>query len=352
MLNNSLNENEKLVLYGLVRYPLLNNRELSETIGLNQSTVTVIHRKLKERGYIRKVRIPMLQEFGCEILAVTYGTFSSYVPLETRLQMSKGAADRHDEVFWAVSDSTQGISFQMSKNYTNARMNIEELEKVYRRENLTREPSISLLVFPFELTNIMNFFDYGQFLKQAFEIDDKRKEKAESQEKVIPNINLNEKEKLIYHALIKYPQLSDKELAEQINISRYKIARDRKRFEESSLIRTVRVVDLKKIGFEILVLNHFIFDMDISSENKEKGIKELMNKKQPIFMAAGEMDGVSLVPYKSFEDYREYSGKIADINKRHGLISKETISLLFSTKTMTIINNHDYAPITHKILDI
>ena len=92
MVNNTLTENEKQVLYGLVRYPLLNNRELSEVLGLKQSTVTVIHRKLKERGYVKTVRIPLLQEFGCEVLAVTYGTFSSSVPLKTRLQMSKKLA--------------------------------------------------------------------------------------------------------------------------------------------------------------------------------------------------------------------------------------------------------------------
>ncbi len=352
MNNNSLTENDKLVLYGLVRYPLQNNRELSETIGLNQSTVTAIHRKLKERGYVKTVIIPLLQEFGCEVLAVTYGTFSSSVPLKTRLQMSKKIAEKQEEVFWAVSESTQGISFQLSRDYTNVKRNVEELEKVYHKENLTREPSISLLVFPFELTNIMNYFDYAPFLKSTFGIDDIIKEKTGTQKKTIKDINLNDKEKHIYHSLIKFPQLSDKKLAEEINISRYKVARERKRFEENLLIKTIRIVDLQKVGFDILVLNHMMFDMNISSEKKEEGIKTLMNRKQPIFMLVGEIDGISLVPYESFEDFREHSGKIADINKRYGLFSKETKSLLFSTKTMTFINNHDYANITHKILDI
>ena len=352
MNNDTLTEKDKMILYGLVRYPLLNNRELSEILGLKQSTVTVIHRKLKERGYVKTVRIPLLQEFGCEILAVTYGTFSSSVPLKTRLQMSKKVADRQDEIFWAISESTQGISFQLSKNYTNVKRNIEELEKVYRKENLTREPSISLLIFPFEMTKIINYFDYTVLLKHAFGIEDEIEENTDSKKKIIGNTNLNDGEKHIYHSLIKYPQLSDKKLAELINVSRYKVARERKKFEENFLIRTIKIVDLQKIGFEILALNHIMFDTNISSERKEKGIKTLIDNNQPILMLAGEMDGVSLVPYKSFENFRECSGEIADINKRYGLFSKEARSLLFSTKTMTFINNHDYSHITHKILEM
>ena len=77
-----------------------------------------------------------------------------------------------------------------------------------------------------------------------------------------------------------------------------------------------------------------------------------MENKQPIFMVVGEIEGTSLVPYRSFEDFRERSGEIADINKEYGLFSKDPISLLFSTTTMVSINDHDYAPIVKKVLEI
>ena len=124
---NSLTQNEKLVLYGLVRYPLLNNRELSDALELKLSTVTVIHRKLMQKGYVRTARIPLIQNFGCEMLAVTYSVFSSSMPLNTRLQISADIAENYDEVFWAVSETTQGISIQLSKNYTEVKKNIDIL---------------------------------------------------------------------------------------------------------------------------------------------------------------------------------------------------------------------------------
>jgi len=46
-----LSENEKTILYNLIKYPLFNNRELSEKLGFKLSTVTACKRRLKEKGF-------------------------------------------------------------------------------------------------------------------------------------------------------------------------------------------------------------------------------------------------------------------------------------------------------------
>jgi len=352
MKNNTLTANEKLVLYGLVRHPLLNNRALSEALGLKQSTVTVIHRKLKKKGYVRTVRVPLLQNLGCEMLAVTYGTFSSSMPLKTRLRISSGIAEEYDEVFWAVSDMTQGATLQMARSYTDVRRKMDGLERTYCKHNVIREPSITLLPFPFELTKIVNFFDFAPLLRQAFDLDIDDVETTTDRRKTDRGAPLNETEKLIYCTLVRHPELSDKELAEVIPVSRHTIARARKRFEDDALIRTIRLVDLKKLGFEILVLNHFVFDMKAPAKRMEEGVAALVENQQPIFMVIGEVEGVSLVPYRSFEDFREHSGDTADVNKRYGLFSRDPVSLLFSITDMASINDHDYAPIAEKVLGV
>lgn len=285
-------------------------------------------------------------------MAVTYSVFSSSMSLDSRLQISADIAEKHDEVFWAVSETTQGISLQISKNFTEIKMNIERLEKAYCKHNVTSEPSITLLPFPFKLSKVINFFDFAPFLNQIFDLKKGDNEQVPAYGGDNNGVFLNESEKPVYHALIKYPSLSDKELAEILSISRHTIARARKKFENDALIKTIRIVDLKKLGFEILVLNHFSFNMKLSEGEKKRGIEALMENKQPIFMVLGDVEGVSLVPYKSFEEYRECCGKIADLNKKIGMFSKAPTSLLLSTTSMTHIKDHDYAPLTKKILGI
>ena len=43
-----LTKKEKLVIYGLVRYPQLTDKELSEKLNLKHSTLTSIRHRLKE----------------------------------------------------------------------------------------------------------------------------------------------------------------------------------------------------------------------------------------------------------------------------------------------------------------
>ncbi|MCK4717711.1 MAG: MarR family transcriptional regulator, partial [Thermoplasmata archaeon] len=355
---NGLTDKEKQVLYGLVRYPLLNNRALSELLGLNHSTVTVIHRKLKNTGAVQTVRIPLLQNLGCEMLAVTYSAFSSSVPLKERLEISANIAERYDEVFWAVSDKTQGVSLQLSRNYTDAKEKVEELGRAYCKQNVVREPNIALLAFPFKLIRQLNFFDYAPLLEQVFgqsvgeqeEVPTEMAEPSNKEERGEAKTHFTETEKIIFYALIKHPQLSDKELEEIIVASRHTIARARKKFEKEGFTKTIRIVNMEKLGFTILGLHHYILDMKTSEERIEEGIEAINSNRQPIFMVRGNTEGVMIVPYTSFEDLRACSEKVADINKEYDMFTKDPIGLFFFIGAMENINDHDYAPIVEKML--
>src|SRR3989304_5426167 len=51
MAKRSLTDNERKVLFGLVNRPGLNDRELSEALGIKVSTVTAIRRRLRKADY-------------------------------------------------------------------------------------------------------------------------------------------------------------------------------------------------------------------------------------------------------------------------------------------------------------
>jgi hypothetical protein len=64
---------EKAVLYGLVRYPRLNDRQLSEIIDVKPSTTTAIRRRLRSREIFYTKRIPMGNRLGYELLVTVMG---------------------------------------------------------------------------------------------------------------------------------------------------------------------------------------------------------------------------------------------------------------------------------------
>ena len=80
MAKRGLTGNEKQVLYGLIHHPVLNDRELSELLGVKVSTVTAIRRRLRRAEYFVTRRLPMMHRLGWEILA------DSFEPAETGLR--------------------------------------------------------------------------------------------------------------------------------------------------------------------------------------------------------------------------------------------------------------------------
>ena len=108
-----LTEKEKLVLYGIVKYPKFTDKELSETLKLKHSTVTSIRHRLKESDYFRRLIIPRLQNMGCKMLVAIYTNFSPLIPLQERTNITGKTIEVFEEIFFV------DIIKNMKKVYIN-----------------------------------------------------------------------------------------------------------------------------------------------------------------------------------------------------------------------------------------
>ena len=66
----SLTGREKLVLWGLCRYPLLNDEELAKKLDLKRSTLTAIKNRLKGKGWFSLNYIPNFRKLGCQFFSI------------------------------------------------------------------------------------------------------------------------------------------------------------------------------------------------------------------------------------------------------------------------------------------
>ena len=69
-MGRGLLRSEKLVLYGLVKYPLLNDRELAEQLDMKMSTLTAINNQLKENDMFYSVSVPDFSMLGNELMII------------------------------------------------------------------------------------------------------------------------------------------------------------------------------------------------------------------------------------------------------------------------------------------
>ena len=351
MTRKDLLESEKKVLYGLVKYSGSTDQTLSKILGMKVPTITAIRMKLKKKGYYETKAIPNMQYLGAEMLTISYVVFSSHPSLENKLKEGRRVLNK-EEFVYAISEANQDFFIQISKNYTDARRNVEEIEGAYKGISYFVN-NITSVQFPFELCEIPYYFDYAPLLEKAFGFQglgtEEEKVRPLSQIGAMPAV-LSNKERTVLFGLVKYPGLNDIELADRVNASRMTIGKTRKKLMSQNMIRTINIPNLEMIGFELLVVTHGKFNMAMS-EGLKFYVSELLKRIGPgILTAFGKNEIIMINMFRDFQEFKNSMAAFTQVYKEHEVFSEPPRRLLFSLNNMITTKNHDYSSFVGKIM--
>jgi DNA-binding MarR family transcriptional regulator len=347
-----LTEKEKIMLYGLVKYPQLTDKELSEKLDLKHSTVTSIRLRLKKNEYLRKLIIPKLQSMGCEMLVVIYTNFSPLIPLMERVEITGETIEVFPEIFFSVGEQDKGFSLSLSKDYaTIGRIN-DIRTQTFGGRGLLEEEYPNTVVFPFEISKIYRFFDFAPLLRRSFNIISEEEIIAENIDFGIfeESITFSDTEKNVYCMLISYPELSDSDIGRELGVSRHTISRLKRRFEKNNLTKQLNLPNFVKLGFEILVFYHISFDPRNPPDMDENESVSLMSD-STVFFSSRRFEAVLISVYKDYEGYKSDRTRMMRLLKENQWIAEDPIIKSYGLNTMAYIKNFRFAPITSKIVD-
>jgi DNA-binding CsgD family transcriptional regulator len=207
-----------------------------------------------------------------------------------------------------------------------------------------------MVIFPFEISKIYRFFDFSPLLLKSFNLDVVSTEKIKNIGFLTgKHINLTAREKKIYCNIVKYPEISDKELAKKIGISRHTVSRLRKNFEKDFLIRRINLPNLKKLGFEILTTYHIRYNPS-NHPNMDKDDTTALMSDSTIVMASRMFETFMLSIHTDFDDYNRDTTRIMQILKENKWISKNPEIRTHSLNELVYIKDFVFTPISKKIL--
>jgi len=355
MIHGKLNKNEKLVLYGLVKYPLLNDRELADKIKLKMTTVTAIKNRLKKNNYYYTVRIPVLQNLGCELMVSSFISFNPLNIEKDVLKIHKDVIEKEcPEVIYSSMESNSGFYLGIGKNYTELHSTIEKVERVYQENDLIEDKAPIYFLFPFEYTKIHNFFDYAPLIKHTFGISLKG-ENEENTPTELPKTDitkLSNVEKRVLFGLIKYPDIPDSKIAENIGVTRQVVSKLKKSFENEGILKTLKIPDLKTLGFEIMAISHFRHNPKIPLEKRGKGIKQVITEFPQVLMVSGNRESMMINICQDFTEFQDLKTKSLAYYKKQEFLLSEPEILMFSIPNLKMITEHNYGPLVQKVLKI
>ena len=261
MSEKRLSKNEQRVLFGLVKYPLMNDRELAEKLKLNISTLTAIKNRLKKREYYFTKRIPLMQNVGCELLSIGFAKINILMSVENRHKMEKELSQKYPETFFMLNEADFLLYISIAENFTEIQKVIEDIKSTVNKYEAMDEQEFTNFYFPFQTCQIFNFFDFSSLLQRTFKIKDDSKKEPKPLKLLPEPKKLSRIEKIVYYGLIKYPDMPDQKVAEFTNVTRQGVARLRKDFENENLIKTVRIPNLKKLDFQIIAFAYALINL-------------------------------------------------------------------------------------------
>jgi DNA-binding MarR family transcriptional regulator len=345
-----LTEKEQLVLFGLVKYPTMSDKQLAETIKLKHSTITSIRHRLKNHEYFRKIKIPHLQDMGCQMLVVIYTNFSPLIPLEERVEITGKTIEVFEEIFFSIGELDKGFSLSLSKEYATVGRINDIRTQTFGRRGLLEDEYPSMVVFPFKISRIYRFFDFSPLIKKRFKIDFTIEEKLEDFSlQNYEQVDFSDTEKNAFCMMVSYPEMSDSAIAREIGVSRHTISLLRRRFEQKKLIRMNTLPNLKKLGFDILVFYHIKFDPS-NSPDLEHDETALLMSDSTILFTTRMFEAVMISVYLDYDDFKSDMMKIMRILKENKWIAIDPVIRTYGLNTLVFIKDFKFAPITHKMV--
>jgi len=350
----NLSKNEQLVLFNLVKYPNYSDRDIYNRIQMKQSTYSTIKKKLAEEGYYYTSYSPYLCKLGCEILAVWYFSLNRKTSTIDRLSVSRKTWLEASEVFTLISESNQAVALSTSKNITDHVNVSDRLVQLYEKNNFLDE--INYVLFPFDASTLINYFDYAPLLNRIFEIESPGETLSEKNydsmvfKCKVEDIDMSELEKKVYLGLMKYGGLSDSALSEKVGCSRQVIRRTKKKFLEGDLLIKKRIVGLEKLGFDILAMTHTKFNPNKTLDERKECIINVTNLRTPIFHIARDPESVMLTPFRNFEEFKHLHNEFVSFCAEHDTLKEEPVTFLLSLPRIHEIKWLVYEPLVRSIL--
>ena len=255
-----------------------------------------------------------------------------------------------EEIFFSVGEQDKGFSLSLSKDYSTIGKINDIRTKTFGGRGLLEDEYPIMIVFPFEISRIYRFFDYGPLLRKNLNLN------LKDEENVInlafqneTDVKFSDTQKNVYCMMISYPEMSDNDLGKEIGVSRHTISRLRRGFEEEQLIRHLTLPNLQKLGFEILSFCHIRFNPR-SSPNMDNDEAAVLMSDSTVLFASRRFEAVMISIYKNYDDYKTDIMNIMQKLKHNGWIAEDPTIKTYGLNSTVLIKDFIFAPITNKIV--
>jgi len=347
--NVRLTEKEKLVLFGIVRYPDLNDRELAEHLDMNLPTITAIRNRLLRKGLIRPYRVPNIMSFPIELLAFEFSFLQGDRGEKVQPTPRPSADDRLEaNRFMTLTGEQSEAAISVHSNYTDFKQRLRTMEKRSNDEG-TRRLHREVVLFPLYLSILPNYFNFAPCIKDLFDIPDRYDDplvlQPRSKERDEGFKQFRSNEESVFRALVKNPASSDSGLAEHLEVTRHTISKLRRRFEEGDLLRKINIPNLPKLGIDLFAITVVRFDSRFSLEDRMVYFNTIQKLLPTFFWVSYDEAALLFSGARDYERIEHVKKQAEALYTRMGFMAESAPINVMTTKNFDVEACLNFSPI-------
>jgi hypothetical protein len=138
----SLSKKEKLVLYGLVKYPTYNDKNLSSILNISRQTISSVRKRFSRDGILRKRYIPNIVKLGLEVVVFAHVRLRNDADIDHEA-LKKGLKEENNIL--SLCHGTDVITLSAFSSFADTKDRITSFLKDTKQRTLfSNEPVIYL----------------------------------------------------------------------------------------------------------------------------------------------------------------------------------------------------------------
>lgn len=342
-------ESEMKVIHGLTQDASMTDAQIADMYGLRKGTVATIRRRLTDAGALFYVNVPAFNKLGCELIGFDEGLLEPSERMDVRTNEYIEFCNRSPRIFQGIIGGTSVVLFTAFRNITEYEFFLQSHNKFFSGSKRPLKARLHGTQFPFSVSRGTFIPNFATIVHGYFKLDvpPPKPRPPVSVEVTEPDFTEAEKRSLV--AMVENPMASDREIADIGKLSRQAVTRIRNRFSEESILTKVCIPRLYKWGFEICVVAHALFSMDMAWDKRLKTQpRQVMDGSFYTLSKPDESVATYLIPkYSGFTE--NLDNTLAWYHKSAAFDEKPTITMFPLERTVEL-RNFDYGPAVRSLL--
>jgi len=351
-----LSLNEKLVLYGLVRFPEEHSTRIAKQLGIPQPTFSNIQRRLKQEKYYSLVGLPDLQALGIGLVALMYGSYNPVSSDKDRRDLELAIRQRFPEIFFMVSGVHNLLIFLASKDYSDLNQVLETIEKAYMEKGIMDKNAFTKALLPLQKTFMARWFDYSNPLYSKFNLKETEVPPPATLKPVVKKTNgsikMHQSDLRVLMYLLEHPEASDVKMAKDLDLSRTTVAKAKAELISAGYFKRCVTPDLKRIGFEVFVFSDVGFKADTTLEQRLGSTEWLLSELPITLSLITNKQAITMYAFETFHVLQEMKRAALQEYVGKGYLEGEIKMIIYSSSEIIAQPEPNFVPILRKVLNL